>query len=291
MISILIPLYNYKVHPLVEVLSQQAKALDVPYEILVQDDASTEPFEENITINLFPHTRYFKSEVNQGRPKTREILAKKAEYDCLLFLDVDVFPEHDDFLNQYVRLGLNAYEMIVGGITYEETPPVPSKYLRWYYGMHREKKSAARRNKEPFIITPANIFIRKSLFLKVNQFTGTKYGMDLALSYQLKTAHTNILHIDNPVYHLGLETNTEYLEKSLKAVENLVDLEEQGGISSDFTGLQRLYLKLKQWYLTGIVEVMVSWFEAPIRRQLLSTSPNLRLMDLYRLNHYIRLKK
>ncbi len=41
MLSILIPVYNFNSRPLLESLHSQAEALNIEYEIVVADDAST----------------------------------------------------------------------------------------------------------------------------------------------------------------------------------------------------------------------------------------------------------
>ena len=85
MISILIPLYNYNVFPLVEVLFNQAEQLSTPYEIIIFDDASTITFEENRKITKFKNTSYEVSKKNIGRTAARDYLGNKAAYDWLLF--------------------------------------------------------------------------------------------------------------------------------------------------------------------------------------------------------------
>lgn len=290
MISILIPLYNYDVTSLVKRLVEEAHQLSIHYEILIQDDASPQPMAANALLNDLPEVTYERSPSNLGRPKTRQLLAEKAKYDRLLFLDVDVFPVYEDFLKRYVDHGLKEFAVIAGGIAYQEEAPSEHQYLRWYYGRQREMRSVFVRNENPYIITPANLFIRKETFLEANQFQGTLYGMDLALSYQLKKMEAPILHIENPVYHLGLESNEEFMTKALSAVENLVSLEKEGGISDDFTTLQKTYKKLKRWGLHRIVASFGASSQKTMQQNLSSKKPNLRLFDLYRMYHYIRLK-
>ena len=51
MISLLIPTYNYNVHPLVLELNRQCKQCGIDFEIIVLDDAGTQFFDENQAIN------------------------------------------------------------------------------------------------------------------------------------------------------------------------------------------------------------------------------------------------
>ena len=94
MLSILIPTYNYNTLLLVKTLQQQAIKSKISFEIIVLDDASsdTQSSIENNKINTLEHCTYIESEKNLGRTATRNILAHKAKFNWLLFLDADVIP-------------------------------------------------------------------------------------------------------------------------------------------------------------------------------------------------------
>ena len=102
MISILIPTYNYSAFSLVSELNKQALSIEIPYEILVLDDCSTNKIiiEENRAINNLENCFYTESNINNGRTFSRGILAKEAKYNWLLFLDSDVKPKDGDFLKK-----------------------------------------------------------------------------------------------------------------------------------------------------------------------------------------------
>lgn len=94
MISILIPTYNAVCLPLVERVCAQALALQVPYEILLADDASCGSFRwQNRLMDQWPGCRYLQMEENQGPARIRNYLASQARYPYLLFLDSDVMPD------------------------------------------------------------------------------------------------------------------------------------------------------------------------------------------------------
>lgn len=125
MISILIPTYNYTVFPLVENLYQQCQKANFQYEILVLDDASTdkEIVIKNSEINLLEHCSFQILPENIGRSKIRNLLAEKAKYDWLLFLDADTFPSKSNFVHNYLEAFSNEHPVIFGGIEY------PKKYF------------------------------------------------------------------------------------------------------------------------------------------------------------------
>lgn len=290
MLSILIPQYNYDVLPLVTALIHQGEQLDIPFEIRVLNDASTEAQAGTEALKKLPLVRYSEADSNQGRTATRQRLAQEAEFDTLLFLDADVLPGAPSFLKNYAEHLLDTWDVVFGGVAYQEDPPDDSHYLRWKYGSQREAKTVKEREQNPYYIISQNILIKKAVFLDVNQQLENRYGMDLVFSYRLEQRKAKIIHIDNPVYHLGLEPNEVFLDKALSAVENLVQLEKDGAIADDFTSLQKTYRKLKSSFGLGWIDKLVSSNEKSIRKNLNSNKARMVLFDLYRLSHYIRLK-
>ena len=105
MLSILIPTYNYNTLKLVKNLQYQGVKSDVNFEILVLDDASSNSqcSTENKKINALDHCSFLENEKNVGRTATRNILANKAKYNWLLFLDADVTPLDDKLIASYVK--------------------------------------------------------------------------------------------------------------------------------------------------------------------------------------------
>ena len=91
MLSILIPTYNYNIEALVSELHAQSSACNIDFEILCYDDSSTnlEIIASNKTINLLKNTTYKFLDTNIGRSSIRNLLAKNAKFDLLLFLDAD----------------------------------------------------------------------------------------------------------------------------------------------------------------------------------------------------------
>lgn len=290
MFSVLIPLYNCDAFPLVEEISKQAMSLQTSYEIIVFDDKSTIQFPRNERIEEFPYTQLIRAKENGGRTFTRQQLAHIAQFEHLLFLDADVIPVSDRFLSTYINLKDEQNEVIIGGIAYSAVPPKDNSYLRWYYGKEREEKPAIVRAQNPYIVVSANMWIKKVVFLSINLQLDNLYGMDNLFSYSLKEKNILVKHIDNPVYHLGLEENSIFLSKSIKAIETLVKLESKVKVSQNITSLQKAYLKLKRFHLNKIFLVLLIPFIGLFRKNLLSKRPKLVLLDLYKLYHYTRLK-
>ena len=222
MLSILIPTYNYNTFPLVKELYNQCISCNIIFEIICLDDASSDYSIENQNINKLSNCYYYTNKKNLGRTTTRNKLVDKAIYDWFLFLDSDVIPVNSNFIKNYLSYIGSKYNIVLGGYCYQDILPNTNSEFRYKYGKEREEKPAVERNQSPYkYIFSGNFLIQKTTFLNTNyKEEENHYGMDVLFSYQLFIKKTNILHIENPIYHLGLETNEKFFTKSLKAVES-----------------------------------------------------------------------
>ena len=291
MLSVLIPTYNFNVYNLVAQLHSQMDGLSVASEIIVLDDCSQTFKAENEAINSLQRSRYIYSEENVGRTANRAKLAEIAKYDWLLFLDSDVLPKNTNFLEAYVtQIQSTTNDVVFGGIAYQDERPSEEQLLRWHYGREREAKPVSIRLKSPYFIISQNLLIKKSTFLAANTIKENFYGLDNFFSNQLKRQKAKVGHIDNPVVHLGLETNSVFISKALKAVETTVLFESRGLMDKAERPLQKSYLKLKRFGLTTLFSIIISKFKLKMERNFASEKPNLFWFDLYRLAYYIDLK-
>ena len=166
MLSILIPTYNYAVFSLVKSLYTQLKQQDYPFEIVCYDNGSNSEINSvNDKINSLDHCFYKSLIKNGGRSKIRNLLAEKAKFKWLLFLDADVLPVSKNFIQIYFDSIINNdVKVVFGGLKYEEKPP-NDRMLRWVYGKAREEIPLRIRKKNPQeYFTSANFLIYKELF-------------------------------------------------------------------------------------------------------------------------------
>ncbi|MEL1255296.1 glycosyltransferase family 2 protein [Flavobacterium sp. DGU38] len=292
MLSILIPTYNYNVYNLVLELHKQCMKSRIEFEILCLDDASVYYSIENQKIKQLTNCNYFVNDKNAGRTSTRNKLAEKALYKWLLFLDADVIPVHSNFINNYISFLNDKYKVVVGGYRYQNIRPNPEMLFRHKYGKDREEKAASERNFTPYnYIFSGNILICKETF-KITNYTSenTFYGMDNFFAYQLFLNKIKVIHIENPIYHLGLETNQIFFEKSLKSVEMrkhfLIDCNQIEKINP----LIKTYKKIKRFHLLPIATLFFKIFEPFLKRKILSKKPNLFCFDIYRLGYMCTIK-
>lgn len=290
-ISILIPTYNYNVYPLVAELHQQAEANDLLVEILVFDDGSPKPPEQNEAINGLSMARYKKLEKNLGRSGVRNLLANTANHEFLLFLDADTAIIRDDFLVTYLEAIKQESQIIYGGITYQKEPPAANERLRWVYGNKREALPVAERRKNPYLrFLTLNFMIKKNLFerLRFNEAIPNLRHEDTLFALDAGKKGIDVAHIDNPVIHLGLESSEVFLRKSREACDALLFLVRDKLIAPEQTALSRVAKKYNQHILGKLAVWIYDRFGSAMERHLLSASPSLKVFDLYRLGYYLK---
>ena len=288
MISVLIPVYNYTIIPLVEELYKQLQASKVTYEIIVWDDGSSEAFNlQNKIINHVPNIHYFRSETNYGRTKTRQLLYKKSLFDWLLYLDADVLPKHPEFIQNYLNTIPENYDAIYGGYAYGKIAPKDSMLLRWKYGSAKEEVDAKIRNEKPYkIVISGNFMIKRSVFSSLNsEIEDSGYGFDNYFGTLLKAHQVKVFHINNEVYHLGIESSELFLSKTKEAVDTLLHLYQNGKIRTHDNGLLHLFTSLKNKKLYGFFSAIYKRSRQKMERNLLGKNPSIALMQLYKISY------
>ena len=217
MISILIPIYNFAVKELVSELSRQAQELNLDFEILCIDDNSKSKYTElNKDIKKIYGVNYKLNKKNIGRSAIRNLLTKQSKYDYLLFLDCDVKIK-DNFIRKYIKFK-DKSDVIVGGVSYNDYKKIDKKKkLRWRYGRLREERKAHFRNQKPYAsFSACNLFINKKVS-KIISFSEslTKYGHeDTLYGAELELNKFTVIHINNPIIHLGIDEALLFLEKT-----------------------------------------------------------------------------
>ena len=279
-ISICIPCHNFLAEPLLKSLRREAT--EVP--VFLVDDGSDEKYAEiNGKAALAYHVDYEYLPKKKGRSDVRNYLAGKAQTDFLLFIDVDSLPVKRDFLASYLAQSVKA-DVVCGGTKYQAKMPDRHLMLRWKYGKASEETLASDRQKKPYErLSFNNLLVRRSLFLD-NPLLNLKHGYgheDTLWGRSIETS-SGILHIDNPVYHIGLENNKAFLDKTRQAVENLAWLVQKKGFE-DQSALSKLYGRLKSIGLHRFIPILGA-FRVLIEDQLLdSLEPNLFNLNLLKL--------
>lgn len=292
MISLLIPVYNYDIIALVHIMKSALGIVPEFCEILIGDDGSSPEYREKYRSLESDNVKVIVSEKNIGRAAIRNKLANEAKGDYLLFIDADTMltGTAEAYIMKWIPM-LSVSRVICGGTIYHDSPPGdPDKLLRWKYGKWREQKKATERNKHPYAyFSTFNVLIDKTVFSKIRFNEELKqYGFeDTLMGYQLKKAGISILHIDNGLIHEGLESNSEYLNKTKLGIENLSKLYDSvtdKKAFSDTVRILRSYNRLKLIRLTLVLAGIFIRYRDRIEIRLESGKISLLLFGFYKLS-------
>ena len=224
-LSILIPVYNWDVGPLLTRLHSQC--LQLPegeeVEIIVLDDGSSETYGNSTVAKHLSLVNYQESGVNRGRAETRNRLLRQARGEYVLFLDADMLPDHEDFIQTYLAQARKDAEIVCGGISYRqyrEENPDCSFYL--YKSCKTEALAPSVRSAAPWrYLFTSNIMVRRDILSSVHfdaRFTG--YGFeDIEWGIRLGGSYA-IAHIENSCSHMGVMHKKEVFTKMRDSIEN-----------------------------------------------------------------------
>lgn len=293
MLSILIPVFNQVITDLIKELKDQGEKLTILFEILIFDDASDAYFhEQNRIVGDWENVTLITSEKNLGRAGARNKLANQANYPFLLFIDSDAAIPDTHYIQNYIPY-LKEGVVICGGTEYENSPPKQEELiLRWKYGKNREALSAKRRNKNPRAgFSGFNFLIDKNLFLSV-QFHGEllDYGHeDTLFGYELMKKEAKVLHTDNPLIHLGLESTEIFVEKTRAGLKNLYQISTKHGEEQDFIKMIRLlrfFFRMKKIGILPLPNQLNKKILHILEKKLMHSNPNLLWFDLFKLLYF-----
>lgn len=291
MLSILIPVYNFDSSRLVKDLHNQALKINIEFEILVYDDGSTQDIkQQNRKIQTSPQIRYLEFPNNIGRSKIRNRLAADAHFPFLLFMDCDSKVRSNNYLKKYIATSA-VNTVIYGGRKYNSNPPSDTELnLHYYFGKNREAISAIKRKKNPHLSFMTNNFlIPKAIFDSIRFEESIEgYGHeDTLFGLDLKEKGIPVIHIDNPLEHIGLEHNSVFLKKQKEAVRNLYKIWKKEPFLE--TRLLSTFINCKKWKIDSFLNVLLRYFKPLILKQLDKKKPNLFFLDLLKLQFLLEM--
>ena len=294
MLSILIPTYNYNIFNLVTELKNQCDILGIDYEIICQDDNSNpaSTFENN-KINTLEHCSFSSNTINFGRAKNRNSLAQKANFQYLLFLDADTFPIHKNFISTYISAIDDSSKIVYGGIRYQNEKPPKQKILRWIYGKNREALTVIQRNKNKYLsFLTLNFLIHKDVFAFVsfNETIPNLRHEDTLFSYEVMKKNISIKHIENPVFHYGLDEFEVAINKEHESLMALKNLVEKKLLPTDYVKISQLYTTIKSFKMNSVVALFFRLIKPLLLKNISGSNPSLLLFDIYRIGYLCSLK-
>ena len=289
MLSVLIPTFNYNVKPLVLEVHEQCVEAGILFEIIVIDDVSSLEFMQlNQSVQALASCNFFQLSKNIGRSKIRNLLAQKAQYKWLLFLDADVLPTQSLFIKNYLnQINLQSKKTVYcGGLEYKDDKN-HDDLLRYKFGKANEAISLKKRQQKPYkYFFTSNFLIQKSAF-NILQFQEklSNYGKeDYLFSMDLKDANFTVKHIENQVYHLGIDADAVFLEKTKKALENIIFLEQEGLLTTENTTILQVVHQIKKLRLLSVLSKFTNFFE-----KITLKTTNLHFFNGFRICYLCRL--
>ena len=129
-VSIIIPVWN-RCDDLQDTLEHLQQQTYDRYEVLVVDDASTEPIADMLGEH-YPAVRYFRLPQNKGAGGARNVGLREARGELVLFLDSDTVPE-EQALEKFARKFLAEPDLgIASGLQYDASSGKPW----WWWTQH-----------------------------------------------------------------------------------------------------------------------------------------------------------
>lgn len=284
--SILIPVYNEDVTELVQSLHRQMQGLEQSGELIILDDASPSDAirKRNRELGKLEYVIYRELNENIGRSQVRNKLADFSGGKTLLYLDADVSVSSDAFLKGYQDY-FQRETVVVGGHFYSEHRPVRSLLLNWKYARKYEAKSAPLRQKNVYRGFISMNFLIPRTWVKAIGFPTDVKGWgheDTLFGHLLEKKKLSVIHIDNPVQHLGLSEAGDYLKKQEQAIQQaLVLAERYPGFSYRLMEVHRcLPIKLKKALQLGSKVLL------PALSSLTRQTHSPFLLNIYKLIYY-----
>lgn len=290
LLSICIPVFNFSVETLIKSLHAEIVHKNLEAEILLLDDASTEYLEQFQQLQSYCNS-IIQLKENHGRSKARNLFLEHTKGDYLLIMDCDVQANNPNFIENYINFIKNNPEtdLIYGGFTVLDDV----NNLRNLYSKHREISTDFGKASFDTFKT-ANFIIKKEIFKKYPFNENLKqYGYeDYLFAKTLENDAINYYFLDNSVVHLDYSSNQEYLVKlkqSMYSLKILTDTHETKNLLADMKLLKVVSL-IEKYKITPIFNLLYSLLEKKIETNLLSDSPSIRYMDLFKLGNYLKIK-
>ena len=290
-LSILIPAYNHPCVQMVKDLCAQVEGMKgegLACEIIVAEDGSTdaEALAANAAIADLPGCSYLRRGENVGRAAIRNVLAREAQYEWLLFMDGDMAIPSEQFVRNWVEADVE--QVGYGGYVVGKGEPDNLRYIyeKQCEPMHSVEERRKRPNQH---FHTCNFLIRRDLML-ANPFDERfhHYGYeDVLFGKQLRKNGVKIAHVDNPAGFYDFEDNAHFVSKTEEGLRTLYAFRgELRGYSQLLTFVDGIHLGIVRWCICCWHRL----FGALERRNLCGRKPSLRVFKLYKVGYFLKLR-
>ncbi len=219
-ISVLAPFLRDDPDALIRQLDTEAAALNGQVELILMDDgtndaALTARLKATLDGLSLP-ARLITLDANEGRAKGRNRLTTAARGQAFLFLDSDMKPDTPHFLQNWADLfATDAPAVTFGGFSLDQAPTDARFAVHRALSGASECVPAAERAKTPekYVYT-SNLLVRRDVFdLETFDPGFTGWGWEDVEWAMRVSKRFQVIHIDNPATHMGLDTVADLARK------------------------------------------------------------------------------
>ena len=279
-LSILIPYFHDDPVPLIKALAEQCR-MRKDVEVLVYDDGSNDADLSCKAIacvkNVEAPVGLFIAEQNRGRSFARNTLFEKARAPWVLFLDADMRPEKDSFVDDYITLirTMNS-DVIFGGFKVLKQSEDPDRELHRALSETSDCLTLTERQAAgPKFVCSSNLAVKKDVLIAEPfdpEFSGWGWEDSEWAARVFKTF--SLIHADIPAWHLGLETTDTLLKRFRTSGPNYQRFTHKHPELAETLPLYRIVQKLRripgQRLTRPVLRFIVKLGIMPVRLRLLA---------------------
>ncbi|MBX9615385.1 MAG: glycosyltransferase [Caulobacteraceae bacterium] len=226
-VSVLIPFLRDDPSDLLQLLDEEAGAVEGAVEIVVLDDGTNDPeltarLQARIRSMALP-ARLISLPRNEGRSRGRNRLAATARGGSWLFLDSDMRPDHRRFLWTWADLVAREDPAVAfGGFSLLQASTDARFRVHRAMAARGECVAYGERAKTPekYVYT-SNLLVRRDVFAAEAFDPGfTGWGWEDVEWAMRVSRRFRVVHVDNPATHMGLDTVEALAGKYEQSADN-----------------------------------------------------------------------
>jgi hypothetical protein len=226
-LSVLIPFHRDNPSPLLARLAHAPREVEL---ILLDDGSNDAALLSRVVeaaIKCGVRVRIIVWQVNRGRAAARNRLMTEAAGGYVLFLDADMLPDRASFLSCWLSVArCQQPDVAFGGLSVRHATRARETALHRNLFARSSCHGVAARQRAPAQTTAtANLLVRRA-FLQTHPFDAGFAGWGFEDTDWALAAHArcDILHVDNPATHAGLDSVETLLRKNAEAGPNFARL-------------------------------------------------------------------
>lgn len=243
-ISVLIPIYNDRIHikNLIESLKKQN--IRENFEIIFIDNNSTDnslyELQQYKGINIL-------SEKLQGSYAARNTGIKNAKGDILAFTDSDCIVDSQWLNNAYNHIKKDKADLVTGKINFIYR----NKTIAEIYDSirHLNTKISVQKHKHTFT---ANLIVKKKVFVDIGLFPYVQSGGDIHWTNRAAKKGYNLKYFNDVIVHHPARSNKQLLKKQIRVGTGHMSHYNKNKIKGYIMGIAIILKKMLPFGLFGI---------------------------------------